>query len=56
MVWTTTERWNAAQEEFKKTEEYNAFLDDESNACDWDTPIEIICENTGIDMMTTAGG
>lgn len=42
VAWDTTAEWDQANEQYKQTGEYSPLLDDESNACDWDTPAEVI--------------
>ena len=44
VTWETTEQWDEAQEEYKETSEVNGYIEDESNACDWDSPIEVIAQ------------
>lgn len=39
--WQTTKAWDDAQELCRTTGEVSGFAEDESNACDWDSPIEI---------------
>ena len=43
ITWATTEEWNDAVEEGidKYGEPNNSYCQDESNACDWDNPIDI---------------
>jgi hypothetical protein len=38
--WVTTEAWDEAQEAAKQGD-VNGFAEDESNACDWDSPSKI---------------
>ena len=51
--WNTTPEWDEAQAEAERiakqyepstapSYEYPALLDDESNACDWDNPVDVI--------------
>jgi len=40
VVWATTEAWDDAQEA-SKNGDVSGFAEDESNACDWDSPASI---------------
>ena len=44
VAWETTQAWNEAQELYKQTNEVSGFIEDESNACDWDNPIEVVAQ------------
>jgi hypothetical protein len=44
VAWDTTEQWQQWQKEYANHDndyDYIAGLEDESNACDWDNPIEV---------------
>ena len=41
ITWDTTDEWNEAQDEWVATEEDQSYLQDESNACDWDNPVSV---------------
>lgn len=41
VAWDTTETWNEAQELYKATGEVSGYIEDESNACDWDSPTAV---------------
>ena len=41
VAWDTTEAWDAATEAYKVDPENAPIVDDESWACDWDSPAEI---------------
>ena len=41
VAWETTEAWNEATEDYKTTGEVNGLIEDESNACDWDNPVDV---------------
>jgi len=39
--WQTTKAWDDAQELARTTGEVDAFAEDESNACDWSSPVDV---------------
>jgi hypothetical protein len=41
-IWETTEEWNEAEAAYKATGEVNGYIEDESNACDWENPIDVM--------------
>ena len=43
VIWSTTQAWDDEQAAFKADPEnyVSSIADDESNACDWENPIEI---------------
>ena len=43
VAWDTTQAWDDAQEEYREREEPHllSLLEDESQACDWDCPVEV---------------
>ena len=41
VTWATTKAWDDAQIDFKKTGEIAGWMEDESNACDWSSPIDV---------------
>lgn len=41
VVWATTPEWREATRLYNETGEISGFYQDESNACDWYSPIEV---------------
>lgn len=53
VTWGTTQKWDDRSE---NPEEYESWLEDESNACDWDNPIEVEQITYGLDSSGNKSG